>query len=226
MKPEMQIGGVAAIVQALCYVMGFALLATSMNPGDTDRWTQGQKLEFILERESLFVLWNIVIYVVFGAALVVLAVVLHRLLQPVASLAVSIGTPFGLIWAGLVVASGMVANVGLARVSTAYEAGAEAAAQMWTVIGIVQDGLGGGVEVVGGIWVICISVAAIRARAVLPNPINVLGLAIGICGVVTIVPALSDVGAIFGLLQIVWFAGIGAVLLRAKDARKIVGAEV
>lgn len=226
MKLEMRVGGVAAIVQALCYVLGFALLATAMNPGDTDGWTQEQKLEFILERESLFVLWNIVIYVVFGAALVVLAVVLHRLLQPVASLAVAIGTPFGLIWAGLVVASGMVANVGLARVSAAYEAGAESAAQTWTVVGIVQDGLGGGVEVVGGIWVIFVSLAALRAKAVIPKAVNVLGLVVGICGIVTIVPALSDIGALFGLLQIVWFVGIGAVLLRAKDTRRVVAADV
>jgi uncharacterized membrane protein (DUF485 family) len=221
MNLEMRIGGASAIIQALCYVLGFALLATSMNPGNTDGWTQIQKLEFILERESLFAFWNIVIYVVFGAALVVLAVVLHRLLQPVASLAVSIGTPFGLIWAGLVVASGMVANVGLAWASGVYETSAEAAAQTWTVIGIVQDGIGGGVEVVGGIWVICISVAALRAGAILPKPINLLGLVVGICGAVTIVPALSDMGTIFGLLQIVWFVGIGVVLLRANGAQQV-----
>lgn len=226
MKLEMQIGGAAAIVQALCYVFGFALLATSMNPGSTEGWTQVQKLEFILERQSLFVFWNIVIYVVFGAALVVLAVVLHRLLYPMASLAVSIGTPFGLIWAGLVVASGMVANIGLAWVSGAYESGAETAAHIWNVIGIVQDGIGGGVEVVGGIWVLCISVAALRARAVLPKPINLLGLVVGVCGVATIVPVLSELGAIFGLLQIVWFVGIGVVLLRANDAQRVVAADI
>ncbi len=219
MKREMRIGGAAAIIQALCYVLGFALMATAMNPGSTEGWTQLQKLEFILERQSLFAFWNIVIYVVFGVALVVLAVVLHRLLQPMASLAVSIGTPFGLIWAGLVVASGMVANVGLTWVSKAYASGAEAAAQTWTVIGIVQDGMGGGVEVVGGIWVLCISIAALGARAVLPKPINLIGLVVGVCGVVTIVPALGELGAIFGLLQIVWFIGVGVVLLRANDAQ-------
>jgi hypothetical protein len=120
----------------------------------------------------------------------------------------------------------MVANVALARVFAAFESGAEAAAQTWTVVGIVQDGLGGGVEVVGGIWVIFVSVAALRAKAVIPRAINVLGLVVGICGVVTIVPALSDFGATFGLLQIVWFAGIGAVLLRADDTQPIVGADV
>jgi len=226
MKLEMRIGGAAATIQALCYVLGFALLATSMNPGNTEGWTQVQKLEFILERESLFIFWNIAIYVVFGAALVVLSVVLHRLLQPGAPLVASIGTPFGLIWAGLVVASGMVANVGLAWVSGAYETGAEAAAQTWTVIGIVQDGIGGGVEVVGGLWVLIISVASLRARAVLPRPVNLLGLAVGVCGTATIVPSLSELGAVFGLLQIAWFVGIGVVLLRANDAHQIVAADV
>lgn len=220
MKLEMRIGGAAAIIQALCYVLGFALLATSMNPGSTEGWTQVQKLEFVLERQSLFVFWNTVIYIVFGAALVVLAVVLHRLLQPSASLVASVGTPFGLIWAGLVVASGMVANVGLAWVSEAYATGAEAAAQTWTVVGIVQDGIGGGVEVVGGIWVFCTSVASLRARAVIPKPVNLLGLVVGVCGAVTIVPALSDMGAVFGLLQIAWFVAVGVVLLRASDAQQ------
>lgn len=225
MKLEMRIGGVSAIIQALCYVLGFALLATSMNPGSTEGWTQVQKLEFILQRQSLFVFWNVVIYVVFGVALVVLTVVLHRLLQPMESLAVSVGTPFGLIWAGLVLASGMVANVGLAWVSEAYTAGADAAAQTWTVIGIVQHGIGGGVEVVGGIWVLCISVAALRARAVLPKPINLLGLVVGVCGAATIVPALGGLGAVFGLLQIVWFVGIGIVLLRTEGAHPTAAGE-
>lgn len=226
MKLEMRIGGVSALVQALCYLIGFGLLATLMNPGSTEGWTQVQKLEFILERQSLFVFWNVVIYVVFGAALVVLAVVLHRLLEPLSSLLVSIATPFGLIWAGLVVASGMLANVGLAWVAQAYKTGAEAAAQTWTMIGVVQDGIGGGVEVVGGLWVLGISAAALRSRSVLPNSINLLGLVVGVCGAVTIVPALSEMGAVFGLLQIVWFVGVGIVLLRAKDAHQYAGAKV
>lgn len=221
MKIEMRTGGVAAIIQACCYILGFVLLATLMNPGSTEGWTQIQKLEFILERQSIFVFWNIVIYVVFGAALVVLAVVLHRLLQSISPFVVSIGTPFGLIWAGLVVASGMISNVGLSWVSEAYKSGPEAAAQSWAVIGIVQDGIGGGVEVVGGLWVLLVSVASLQARAVLPKTINLLGLVVGVCGAVTIVPALSELGAVFGLLQIAWFVGVGIVLLRANDAQQI-----
>jgi hypothetical protein len=221
MKYEMKTAGVAAILLALCYILGFALLATSMNPGSTEGWTQVRKLEFILERQAIFVFWNIVIYIVFGAALAVLAVALHRLLQSVSPLLASIGTAFGLIWVGLVVASGMVANVGLAWVSSAYESAPEAAAQAWMVIGVVQNGIGGGVEVVGGLWVLLVSAASLRGRAVLPRAINLLGLVIGGCGIVTIIPALSDMGAVFGILQIVWFVGVGVVLLRTKDAQHL-----
>ncbi|WP_133249230.1 hypothetical protein [Abyssibacter profundi] len=70
-------------------------------------WTLVQKLEFLLERESIFLFWNTVIYVMFRAVLVVLAVVLHRSLQPHAPLLTSIATPFGLIWVGSVVAIGV-----------------------------------------------------------------------------------------------------------------------
>ena len=86
--------------------------------------------------------------------------------------------------------------------------------------------IGGGVEVVGGLWVLGISAAALRSRAVLPNSINLLGLVVGVCGAVTIVPVLSEMGAVFGLLQIVWFVGVGIVLLRAKDAHQYAVARV
>ena len=47
-------GGYAALLQACCYVFGFVLLVTVMNPGDTAGWTSVQKLEFVLQREALF----------------------------------------------------------------------------------------------------------------------------------------------------------------------------
>ena len=93
------------------------------------------------------------IYEIFGVALVVLAASLHRLLGRDKSLLMAIATPFGLIWPGLVIASGMVANLGSA-VSATYARSAEEAANAWATIGTVQDGIGGGVELVGGIWVL------------------------------------------------------------------------
>jgi len=214
-KSGTQVGGFAALLQAVCYIFGFVMLATVMNPGDIEGWTQVQKLQFVLERTGLFHLWNIVIYVVFGVALIVLTVVLHRYLQESDSLLLSITTPFGFIWAGLVIASGMISTVGLSAVSQVYTRSAEEATQLWTIVGVVQNGLGGGVEVVGGIWVLLLSWVSFRCHR-LPGALNWIGIVVGVTGIATIVPALSVLGAVFGLTQIVWFLGLGVVLLRIK----------
>lgn len=226
MKRDTRIGAIAAFIQAACYVCGIAVLATAMNPGDTDGWSGVQKLAFILERVLLFQWWNLVIYVVFGVALVVLTAVIHRLLQQSDPLLMAIASSFGLIWAGLVIASGMVASVGLEMVAGAYLENAAAAAEAWRVIGTVQNGLGGGVEIVGGLWVFILSVVALRSGRVFPKPLNWLGLLVGVCGIVTIVPALGDFGAVFGLAQIVWFIVIGVVLIRADDAPLVIPSDV
>ncbi len=213
-------GGVASLIQALCYICGFVMLATVMNPENASDWSRVQKLDYILEHAALFQLWNVIIYVVFGVALVVLAVSLHRLLGGSKSLLMSIATPFGLIWSGLVIASGMVANVGLSAISVTYARSAEEAANSWATISAVQDGLGGGVELVGGIWVLLLSVASMTSGKVLPKWLNGVGCIVGAAGIATIVPALAALGAVFGLTQIVWFLGVGVVLLRADQAQQ------
>jgi hypothetical protein len=215
MKSVTKTAGAAAIALAFCYLFGFAMLTTVMNPGDTTDWTEIQKLAFVLERSALFHLWHIVIYVLFGIALVTLASLLHRLLETPESALMAVATPFAFIWAGLVIASGMLASVGLSAVSEIYPRSAGEAVQLWLAIGTVQNGLGGGVEIVGGVWILLLSASALRSRRLLPVALNWIGVAVGIAGIATIVPALSRLGAVFGLVQIVWFSGIGAVLLRA-----------
>jgi hypothetical protein len=47
------------------------------------------------------------------------------------------------------------------------------------------------------------------------------GVVIGAVGVLSVVPMLRDLGYGFGMLQIVWFVGLGAVMLRARPRRAI-----
>jgi hypothetical protein len=56
---------------------------------------------------------------------------------------------------------------------------------------------------------------ALRAGE-LPKALNYLGLEISAAGIITVVPALGELGAVFGLLQIVWFAWMGIVMLRGR----------
>ena len=103
-------------------------------------------------------------------------------------------------------------------VSGTYIQNAVGAADAWRIIGTVQNGLGGGVEIVGGIWVFLVSAVSLRTGVLLPKSLNWLGLLVGVCGIITIAPALADFGAIFGLAQILWFIFLGVVLVRADDA--------
>jgi hypothetical protein len=55
-------------------------------------------------------------YVVFGVALTVLALALHARLQAAAPALTPVATTVGLIWAGTLVASGMIFNAGITAV--------------------------------------------------------------------------------------------------------------
>ena len=206
-------GGIAALFETLAYVVGFSVMATLLNPGNTEGWSSAQKLAFVLERKPLFQTWTIFIYVAFGIALVVLAVALHERLKDKSLDLMKIATPFGFIWAGLVIASGMVASVGLEAVAATYSRDVAQATSTWVVIDTIQNGLGGGVEIIGGVWVLLISAASLRC-AVFPKALGYVGILVGLAGVLTVVPMLKDLAAVFGISQILWFAWTGIIMLR------------
>jgi hypothetical protein len=89
----------------------------------------------------------------------------------------------------------------------------------WQAIEPVAQGLGGsGGELLGGLWVLLVSVAALRT-ALPPKGLGWLGVVVGAAGVLSVVPTLSGLAYGFGVLQIVWFAWLGVVLLRAPAGR-------
>lgn len=186
-------GGIAALVEAIAYIVGFTIMATLLNPGETEGWTPARKLAFALEKRSIFQALTILIYVVFGIALVFLAVALHERLSVRYSDLMKIATPFGLIWAGLAIAGGMVGSVGLEAVAALHAQDVAHAASVWTAIGAIQDGLGGGVEIVGGVWVLLISIASLR-RTALPDALSYLGFVVGAAGILTVIPSLAELG--------------------------------
>ena len=79
----------------------------------------------------------------------------------------------------------------------------------------MANGLGGGHEIVGGLWVLLVSISALRAD-VFPKAVDYLGIAAGVGGLVTVVPGLEAVGALFGLGMIVWFVAVGVLLVRTE----------
>jgi hypothetical protein len=208
-----KIGGIAALIEGFVYIVGFAVMLTLLAPDHAADLNSVEKLAFLLERQNIFQALHFLIYVVFGVFLVVLTVALHERLKVGASVLVQIGSAFGLVWAGLVIASGMVANIGLQAVADIYAKDPTLATSVWLAVSTVQNGLGGGVELVGGLWVLLLSFAALRSKA-LPVALNYIGLLVGLAGILTVIPGLSDLGAIFGLGQIVWFLWLGSFMWR------------
>ena len=83
----------------------------------------------------------------------------------------------------------------------------------------MASGLGNGNgEILGGLWTLLVSVAALRAGG-LPKGLNILGLMVGAVGIISIFPGLNDLVGIFGLSQLIWFVWLGIVLLRSNAGK-------
>ena len=209
-------GGAAALYEALAYIIGFIGFIAVVNVGGIA--DPLDKVAAIVANQGMLTALMLIVYVAWGASLVVLTLALHERLNGKNSALARTATAFGLIWSVLVIASGMIYIVGMETVVALQATNSEQAATVWLAIGSIFNGLGGGVEVVGGIWVLLLSVAGLRSGN-FGRAFNYLGFVVGAAGVVSVVPALSEISAsIFGLTQIVWFAWLGIALLRTPKS--------
>ncbi|MEL6838622.1 MAG: DUF4386 family protein [Pseudomonadota bacterium] len=213
-------GGIAALICAATYVFGFVLMLSVLLPngfGASDP-DPAQILGFLADHRGLMTLWYLSIYVVNGIFLLVLAIALFDLFRPDIPGLAQVTLGFGTLWATLVIGAGMVANVGLADVLLLNQTDPDRAAEVWQMVNTIENGLGGGNEIVGGVWVLLLGVAGLLAGAV-SKPLSILGIVIGVAGLSTVLPALSEpMGAVFGLGFIAWFAWVGVALLRRRTA--------
>ena len=206
-----KLGGIAALIEAALYITGFALFLTVLDPSGYEGHVQ--KVTFLADTQVALYIANLLIYVVFGVVLVVLTLALHARLKDGSPAIIQTATAFGLIWAGLVIASGMIANIGNSTVVELSSENQDLAVMLWLTLATVQEALGGGNEIVGGLWVLLLSWAALRTDR-LPKPLNYLGVLVGLAGILTVIPNFDVLMDVFGLGQIVWFAWLGTVMLR------------
>ncbi|XOV77362.1 MAG: hypothetical protein ACFHVJ_10400 [Aestuariibacter sp.] len=207
-------GGIAALTEALIYVSAFVFFGVFWNfPADADAV---QKLSFMADNQGVLSVVNLIMYVLFGVLLAVIVLALHERLKGHAATLAQIATIFGTIWVGLVIASGMIANISLAAVLEVAATDPEQAFTVWRAVYSVVEGLGGGNEIVGGLWVLLLSCAALKGNE-LPKSLNYLGVFVGTVGVLTIYPA-EVLTEIFGVSQIVWFSWLGAAMLKTSKS--------
>ena len=216
MKYLQKLAGISAIFEALIYIVAFTYFAAFWSFPSAGSSTE--KMTYLAENQPIFSTIYFLMYVVFGVLLAVLVIGLHEKLKHTKNPAIAIGSLFGAIWVGLVIASGMISNIGLAYAIDLMDASPEKAFDVWAIVSLIAESLGGGNELVGGLWVLLVSVTALQAR-VFSQTLNYLGLLVGVAGIATIYPD-DTLTEIFGVTQIGWFIWLGICLLKQENANK------
>lgn len=216
MKTLQKFGGLAAIYMAVAHLIGIGTFLVVLDYlSITD---PVQKLALNVQKQPVIFATNLVMYIFFGFALITLSLALYDRLKSASPALIQVATAIGIVWAGSLIASGMVANAGLTAIMPLYAKDPAQAALTWQGIEAVSNGLGNANgEILGGLWVLLVSLAALRDGGV-PRGLNILGLLVGAVGIVSLIPGLTDsLVGVFGLGQILWFIWLSIILLRQSQ---------
>ena len=212
---QQKVGGLAALYMAAAYVVAMPYFLLFVKYQDVV--DPAEKVALLVGNHGSMMVMYLITYVIFGMVLAVLALSLYERLRDESPILTKAATVVGLVWGFVLVASGMIFNAGMAAAVELHGASPAQAVTLWQTIEPVTEGLGGsGGELLGGLWVLLVSVAALRIGR-LPRVLNWLGVAIGTAGVLSVVPVLRNLGYVFGLLQIVWFTWLGIVMLQTTS---------
>jgi hypothetical protein len=207
-------GGIAALLHGAAYMVSIALGIAIMFP--LLEATPGQYLAFVADHQALVYLWNLIAYWGSAATLVVMALALYERLKVGAPALVQTATVFGLIWATLIIGSGnlMLRDIGV--IADLYGKNPAQAETTWLALQAVENGFVSGNELVGSLWVLLLSLAAMRTGG-LPRFLGYFGVVISVAGMLTIIPPLAEsMIMFFGSGMIVWSVWVGVILLRNR----------
>jgi hypothetical protein len=207
-------GGIAALGHAAAYLVGLVLGLILMFP--LLNAATEQYLEFLAGNQALVYLWNLISYWGSAVTLVIMVLALYERLKGRSPALMQTATVFGLIWAGLIIASGNLMLHNLGVVAALYGNDPAQAATTWTALEAVENGIVSGNELVGSLWVLLLSLAALRTGG-LTRALNYLGVVLGVAGILTMIPALAETMImIFGPGMIVWSIWAGIIMLRSS----------
>ncbi|MDL1944902.1 DUF4386 family protein [Chloroflexi bacterium CFX2] len=214
MKTLQKVGGISALVCAGTYILAMALLTTVLTPMADESLPFDQFIAFFLPHQTIIFIWHFSMYLVNGAFLTLLTLALYQHLKTDAPTLALVSACFGLFWTGLIFADGFITLNGWEVVGRLASTDPAQAASLRLVVDTVTIGLDHSDRFLGCLWVLLTSWAALRTGQ-LSKPLNFLGLALGIAGIVSsVAPALNALGYAFGVGVIVWWIWLGIVLLR------------
>ncbi len=216
MKNLQKPGGIAALIHSAAYLIGIAMYFAVLSP--IIDVSSEQYVVQLAEYQNTLYWWIFIAYWVSAFCLVIVALALYERLKAGEPALMQISTVLGLIWAGLIIGSGNLMMHGFGQIAQLYAADPAPAETVTLALDIVENGLISGNELIGGLWVLLLSWAALRTGK-LNKGLNALGILIGAAGVLSVIPPVAEVTiTFFGLSMIVWFAWLGIVLLRSHTS--------
>lgn len=215
MKTIQKLGGWSALYLAAAYLVSIVLFLFVLDyPSIVD---PAQKVALLINKQNVIYLTNLTAYVFFGIVLVLLMLALHERMNAASPMLMKVASILGFIWAGTLIASGLVANAGIAPVVSLYQTDPSQAAVLWSTFETISTGLGGAnSEILGGLMTLLVSIAGLKTSR-LPKALNVVGIVVGCVGIASTVPALVALTGAFGVSQVIWFVWLGIVLLQKSN---------
>ena len=208
-------GGFAALYVAAAYLAAIPYFVLLVDyPSATD---PQDKVNLLVDHHTSLYVMHLVSFEFVALALIVVTLAVYQHLREHAPATSQVAAAVGLVRAGLLLASVMVFDHGMAVVVDQHASDPQQAAATWQVIEAVADALGGtGGDVLGGLWFLLVSWVALRSR-VFPRALNWLGLVVGAAALLSAVPGLGVLEVVVGLLQIVWFMSFGIITVRIRS---------
>jgi len=204
-------GGMAALAHAFAYLVGIILAVTLIFPvlnGNPDGY-----FEYVRDNPVLMHTWILITYWGSAVSVVFMALALYHRLNTRSPLIMQAATVFGLIWAGLIIASANLMLNDFRVITELFTNDPSLTPTAWTILEAVENGIISGNELVGSLWVSLVCLAALRHNG-LTRPLAILGVSLGVVGLVTLV--FPEACFVFGLCMVIWSIWLGVEFLQTK----------
>ncbi len=211
-------GGIAAIYGAVVYIITMIVFLVVLDyPNLTE---PAQKVAMIVNNQVVVITMYWLSYIIFGLLLVVLSLALYEKIRLKDSSMMKIATVFAVIWATLLIASGLIFNHGATTIVAIYNVDPNQAVILWQGIEVISSALSfSDGELLGGLWMLLVGLSALKSGS-FSKALSLWSMGVGIVGVISIFPFLNMLSILFGLGQVVWFIWIGVHLLKGNTNEK------
>ncbi|WP_100644126.1 hypothetical protein [Alteromonas facilis] len=205
-----RIGAAALLMMPLCYICMFVIFGVILSFPQAA--ILSEKMSYIAANKGLISIAYMVGYLVFGCLLLIAVQAIHSTLSSRRSHLVNSASIFGLIWVVLMMCSGMTSLVGMQTMIHQVAEGKDSAEIVFVTYTTIANALGGGIEFVGGVWVLLVSICAFRQQR-FTKPLCFLGIFVGLIGIITTYQDIPATKEAFGLSQIIWFIWFGLAMI-------------